>query len=492
MKKALIIALALILVLSAFVSCDKDDPNNNTDPNVTTDSSLDENTPPEQSTPSEEETLQQLIDNPKTGSLARELVPLELNNEYRFNAGDGGFTYVYKNVELTAYTELREKIEANGFAKYTETEFNSTRTSKYKNYFSTYISNVTQIDLEYHANAKRMYVTATPRVKSALPSREAPEYTAAGAEYPTIMTQFGLEDIDKNNCSMSYIIRIADGSFVIIDSGESLAGVEDRIYSILKKQAPDPNNIVISAWVITHAHSDHHGGFLLFAKKYGKSSDITLKQMVYNFPDNSNLNSVDASSQTLTKNAISNFNGDVEILKPHTGNVLRYADVSFNVLYTQENYLAVSNHFGNYNTSSMVLQMVTKEGTKVIIAADHPVSGSYGGVTWCEGALYNWYGDFIQSYVCTTFHHGLGGGADLKIYDIIQPKVVLWNVEQYRIDLNNMKENSFNKYFTGPAAPSKGIVYYVSSGSSVQIVSFDGGKANVAEYDTIADYLASK
>jgi hypothetical protein len=173
----------------------------------------------------------------------------------------------------------------------------------------------------------------------------------------------------------------------------------------------------------------------------------------------------------------------VEILKPHTGNVLYYADIRFNVLYTQEEHLATGAYFENYNSSSLVLQMVTSDGVKVFIAADQPVLSPNG----CERAVYRWYGSFVESYVSTTFHHGYGGGADNRVYYTVKPKIILWCVEQYRVELNGLKNFEHNLYFTGSDAQA---TYYIA-GDNVQILSFGEGKATVVEYDNFAQYWAS-
>lgn len=411
-------------------------------------------------------------------------------------AGDNGYTYIYENVTSDTYEAYCAMLKSRYFAQYTENEFSGTNGNNYKNYFATFISEITQVDIEFHSAASRMYVNLTPRTASVLPLREAPTYTAAGAQYPTVLVQVGHEDLSSSTSSLCLIIRIADGSFVIVDGGIGTEGVNDKIYETLVKLAPDPDDIVISAWIITHADWDHIAGFSTFAEKYRDAENITLKQMVYNYPDNSLLLDTDdhisiKNRHNNTENWANMLGDDVEILKPHTGNVLYYADIKINVLYTQEDYLVRGTSFGNYNTSSLVLQMVTSDGTKIFIGGDHPVDGSYQGYDWCEGAIYRWYGNFIESYVCTTFHHGYGGGADEAgvVYTVIRPKVVLWCANQSKIDESNLTNQTRNNYFTTNGV-ANGVTYYVA-GDNVQVMTFDDGKATVNEYGTFADYKNS-
>lgn len=406
-------------------------------------------------------------------------------------AGDNGYTYIYSDATLDTYKKCCEALKEAKLELYTETQFNGTDSEEFKNYFATFVSEEDRVDIEYHAVDSRIYVNVTPMSASVLPLKEAPAYTAVGEKYPTIFTQVGHEDI--YDCSnLCIIIRIADGSFIVIDGGVASDGVAERIYETLVKQAPDPDNIVISAWFITHADWDHAAGYLSFVRKYKGAKNINLKQFVANYPDPSLLTGNDIgleSRQNATKTEAHFLGNDVKFLKPHTGNVLYYADVKINVLYTQEDYLFRGTKFGNYNASSLVLQMITSDGTKVLIGGDHPVDGIYEGYEWCDGAIYRWYGNFIESDVCTTFHHGYGGGADEKgvVYTKIKPRIVLWTVTESRIEKDDLTNRTRNKYFT---KPSEGVdVKYYVAGDNVQVLSFADGRANVTEYDTFGEYL---
>ena len=416
-------------------------------------------------------------------------------------SGDGGYTYIYNNASASLYDAWCEKLVASDYAQYTETEFNGVKyngSNTLKNMFTTFVSTLAQVDIEYHESAKRMYVTFTPRKASVLPQREAPTTATKQTTFPISWTYYGLEDIDDSEGSMGYIVKISDGSFIVIDGGEWFSedsksnAVAKRIYDILKKQSPDPNNIVISAWIITHAHNDHAGAFWTFEREYGELSSINLKQVIYNFPERAKTNGADGNYQCSIVEAALNFASKPEILKVHTGNVLYYSGISINVLYTQENYLAVSSDFkGNYNAASLVLQFVTNEGDKIFVGADHPVSGSYEGTPWCEGAIYNWYGSFIESDVATAFHHGYYGGADSTVYYVIKPKMVLLPCEQSRIEGSNLAKMPHNKYFMDMNNRPSGVSYWTSRDTVVGIITFSNGAPQLKYYDTIGQYLNS-
>ena len=433
----------------------------------------------------------------ETGSVENIVPVLNSSNLKRISAGDGAFTYIYDSVSRDLYEDCCNMLYEEGFAQYTENEFNSSDNKN--NYFTTFVSTLAQVDVVFHQPANRMYATVTPRASSVLPQREATSYKKLLGDYPTIWTQYGLEDIDNSQPSLGYIIRIADGSFIIINSGEDFEGVEERMYSILKKQAPDPDNIVISAWLFTHAAPDNTGGFIRFANKYSNDDSITVKQFVCNLPDDSLMaNNPYEGEQVHLRHAMERFE-NAEILKPHTGNVLYYADVRINILYSQEDYLFVSD-FGNYNTASLVTQFVIDDGSVILVGADHPVSGVTGNYEGCEGALYNWYGDFIRSYVVSTFHHGMGGGADNTIYGVINPTIVLWCIDSYRIkyddcgnaypsSIGSIADFSFNRFFTQAKFTNSDVSYYVAKNDSIVILRFASGKAIPTVYESINDYM---
>jgi hypothetical protein len=182
------------------------------------------------------------------------------------------------------------------------------------------------------------------------------------------------------------------------------------------------------------------------------------------------------------------------MLKVHTGNVLYYADIKINILYTQENYLAANADgiMGNFNGASIVTQFVMADGTKLLIGADHPVDYYYNGYNWCENALVKWYGTALESYIVSTFHHGYGGGADEKIYGVIKPKLVLWSVDGARITASAtpLTQVPHNAYFT-KNAQANGVVYYTAKGTSVTILQFANGAPTVTYYNNYNEFQAS-
>ena len=413
-----------------------------------------------------------------------------------YKSGGGAHTAIFCNATKSLMKKYMSALSKEGFKKYTEVSFDGSKSGN-KNSFATYQSDDFIISIGYHKNMKRMYVTYTPKKEGwVLPPLEKPSYVPCGL--PTTITQLGTERFHPASVSMCYVIRAADGSFIVYDSdfGEGMA---ELIYDVLKKQAPDPENIIISAWIFSHPHTDHVCGFIDFAKNYANDKTITTKQIVYNFSEDTYVGSNVENLMKETAKAAEKFEG-ATLIRPHAGDVLYYADLTFRVLYTQEEYLYITEgKIEDSNGASVVTQMETENGIKVLIGGDHCVNGTYEGRPFCEGALYKWYGDFIKSDMVTMFHHGFGGGADLEVYHYIKPSIFFWPATIFRLEhdsdgseysFGSVRNRPRNQYFTDPVQAKKnGVRGYYISADGIQIADLSDKKLKVTEYKTCDKYL---
>ena len=190
----------------------------------------------------------------------REDVLLYQNARHILPSGDGGYTAIFCQVTPVFFDTHKAKLLEAGYRLYTEQCFAGNAPDT-QNLFATYESDDTVVTVGYHEADKWLIASYLPKQEGfVLPPVEPPAYTPLGADYPTLLTQVGTERFHPSAMAMCYVLRAADGSFVCIDSDFQEASA-DLIYDILKKQAPDPEHIVISAWIFTHPHTDHVGGF---------------------------------------------------------------------------------------------------------------------------------------------------------------------------------------------------------------------------------------
>ena len=210
---------------------------------------------------------------------------------------------------------------------------------------------------------------------------------------------------------MSYVIILEDGRFVIMDGG--YVQDADRLYRFLcdNNKRPD-GKIVIAAWYMSHSHGDHHGCFIEFTKKY--ASEVTLKYWIAN-PAEAWMFSA-GYSNWITDSApeLLQLYGDVKWIRPHTGQKVRFCDMTFEFIYTLEDYLPTL--FTNMNDSSTVTRMTVK-GQSVIFMGDCEKTAS--------AVIVKQQGEGLKSDIAQVNHHGYSGGAT-NLYQLIGAKYSLW------------------------------------------------------------------
>ena len=429
-----------------------------------------------------------------------------------YRGGDGAYVVIFSDVAVELFAEYVAALEHVGFSAYARTDFDGAL-DVHKNCFATYVSDAYSIDLGYHTRGfvgcgeefagGILYVTVTPRAGLTLPLTEVPAYTPVDAtKYPVTLTQLGLGKYHENSAANCYVLRLADGSFIICDAPHGVT-IDDRsvgheLYDLLRKQAPDPENIVITAWVTTHPHADHMQGLVKFANLYATDAGVTVKQFVYNFADDAVAAEMERGNQNLVREAIRKFGDGVEIVKPHAGNVLHYPGVTFHVLYTQEEQLNLSQGGRYYygNSASLVMQMVTDDGCTVLFGGDSPMNELiWENKAMTYGSIHKWYGSFIESDVMTYFHHGHPAGSRLATTQVIKPKIVLWPATWGQIELKNMTASKHAAYFTDLAegilhdTPNENGVYgWFVADDNVHVLTLRDGNATVEVYDTLDEY----
>ena len=432
-----------------------------------------------------------------------------------YRGGDGAYVVVFEDVSVALFDEYVIALEAAGFTLYTRTNFDGAL-DEHKNCFATYLSDAYSVDLGYHTRGYVgcgdafeggiLYVTVTPRKGLVLPLTEAPSYTPVDAtKYPVTLTQLGLGKYHKNSAANCYVLRLVDGSFIIYDTPHGVT-IDDRsvgheLYDLLRKQAPDPENIVITAWVTTHPHQDHMQGLVKFSNLYATGAGVTVKQFVHNFADDTVAAEFERTNQDQVREAIKRFGDGVEVVKPHTGNVLHYPGVTFRVLYTQEEHL-VLNQGGRYyygNSASLVMQMVTDDGCKVLFGGDSPMNELiWENKAMTYGSIHKWYGRMIESDVMTYFHHGFPAGSRLANTQVIKPKIVLWPSTWGQIEIAHMTSSKHAAYFTDleegilhETPNANGVYGWFVADDNVHVLCLRDGTVSITVYDTLDAYYES-
>ncbi len=80
------------------------------------------------------------------------------------------------------------------------------------------------------------------------------------------MTRFYQLETDFRyvNCGMCYVLRLESGELVVLDSGYFAPGQAEALHAFFLSLCP--GNIRIKAWIFSHAHQDHIGAFINYAR----------------------------------------------------------------------------------------------------------------------------------------------------------------------------------------------------------------------------------
>ena len=207
--------------------------------------------------------------------------------------------------------------------------------------------------------------------------------------YAYTSTELGIQRRFPNG-SM-FIIKMPDNSLFVIDGGNKLQTSERAmadLYDFCRKITgiPEGQKIVVSGWHISHIHNDHSVGFSRFLTKYSHAFD--LRNIIYN----TDLVEEDASN-TPALNQIAKLYPNARYYKPHTGERFSICGVTFDVLYTAEDWYKPNSsnklivrdsaciNYSNDNNTSMALRMTFDGKTALWLGdlekADADLMGMY-------------------------------------------------------------------------------------------------------------------
>ena len=216
------------------------------------------------------------------------------------------------------------------------------------------------------------------------------------------------------DCGMSYLIRLSDGRFIMIDGGIGEHDEVEHLYSLMCEQNVLSDGPTVAAWFITHAHWDHFNAFSKFCRLF---PTVAIGDIVYNWPR------FDMTSSPSDLTVFSERVGartDSRHIIPRQGNSFFYADAQFDVLFVCD--VIYPERIPNINDTSLVMKM------------------SLGGYTFL------WLGDAqkqASDVICTHFtpdelkcdflqvgHHGYGGGSH-ELYSAADPAYLLWPIPDF-------------------------------------------------------------
>ncbi|MBO5370496.1 MAG: MBL fold metallo-hydrolase [Clostridia bacterium] len=327
------------------------------------------------------------------------------NLTYTIDLGKGGVAYSYTGISRHSFIDACNLISENRYE----------RKSNYmiaNNEVREFVCGDDYIIAMHYPHMQEMQIVTEKN--SPFPS------------YKNIMTDFrcksSITQIALEDFGLSYVIKLGDGRFIIIDGGWEFEIEADKIMNCLNEQSPFEKPI-IAAWIMTHPHLDHYRCFMPFVQKY--ADNVVIESLIYSFPDTNNEQPILQKlfeCEAKEKEHILRFGNKVAEMGiptyvPHTGQIYNISNAHIEILSAPEDMFY--EEIDDYNKISLIFKM-TLEGQTVL---------------WCGDAYYKQarlalrWGGYLKSDILQVPHHGFCGG-EPEEYDIINPDVCMWTVSQ--------------------------------------------------------------
>ena len=371
--------------------------------------------------------------------------------------GDDTHILCWKDIERSEYEVYLATLAEEGFVAKQGYAY-----SIGENVYTLLCGEKADLFVSYLANEQTLRVYGEKANSALYPSPDQEAFVPVDGAAPTL---WQLEtDWKKGNAGMSYVIRVSDGSFVIIDGGFDSQTEVDHLYHFLKEKS-DLEKPVISAWIITHGHLDHYGAFRGMTKSY--LNQLTIKAFYYNTP----YEGFDNDYQNAFVNDMKQWTDAKRYGKLHSGMRFYVADARFDVIYTHEDLYP--SYSDNGNDTSLVLRMQL-DGKTVMFLADINASAS-------RVIEANYPATELKSDIVQYAHHGYEGATKL-LYDMIQAPTILWPMNICGWDANGEPQKVFERWIdsTVPSATTEINSYMAFQADYVKKIYVSG--AGTAEF----------
>lgn len=335
-----------------------------------------------------------------------------LNNVPRYSGdirrlielGDDSYMLYIEDAEESDFTAYCDQLKREGYTLYAE---HSAADNRFASYIGAY-----NLHVYYTAYADELRIIVDP-AEAPLPTRSADVaayQTVTEPKVSMIGLNYSLGEKASNGLCMAFLLP--NGEFLLVDGGFVVTTETDYLYNRLKEIAPDPNNIVIASWFLTHAHSDHTPAFNDFVTRH--HADVTIRQVVYNFTTEAQYDIKETGTTEAKVREIVLLLDETEVIKAHTGQVFHYPGASVEMLFTFDDYLPKDLPY--VNATSLIFRVDLGGQTTMILgdASEHitPLA--------CK-----MYGDYLESDIVQVSHHGYDG-ATPELYNRIDAHTALW------------------------------------------------------------------
>ncbi|MBQ7036261.1 MAG: MBL fold metallo-hydrolase [Clostridia bacterium] len=254
-----------------------------------------------------------------------------------------------------------------------------------------------------------------------------PSATPVEEKCDTLLTQMKTIFFSCDN-GMCYIIRLADGSFVIIDGGVGTFDEPEHFLEILNAQKMGDGVPLIRAWFITHPHRDHFGLFEVLMETH--RGDFLLDTLIYNWPDK---DYAQHRGNTTRFDEIAEKHEGFSVITGRTGYTFTYGENVFEILFSPDDILPKK--LGNVNDTSLVIRHTYKDKT-ILYLSDVMTPSAEIILEECREKT-------LRADILQVAHHGFWGASD-DLYRVIRPKTLLWPIPDYHyFNMSQLPQNDY-------------------------------------------------
>ena len=330
------------------------------------------------------------------------------------DVGEGAFQIYSLDSTMEKYEAYCAKLAEAGFTLYTTNVMNKTHCATYYN--DEIVVNVLfaggDPDGIIGTSADRaLRIVAEPLSNTNLPMLAPESDPTDAAVTPVTFTMLDSAanrsgKIESRDGKLCLIIRLSNGHFIVIDSNHN-SGQGKAISDYLRSLTPD-GKPVIEAWIFTHFHQDHIGGFVNFCEVTNFLRYTTIKSVIYNFPNDRVIQT--ASHSTRDMQNIDTFYGTLKdklaatgtkFYQARTGQKYYFGNAEIEILWTYED-IAPHNIFEDRSNPTCIGFSVNIAGQKLMITGDSSTE------EFNMAAIR--YGDYLKSDIVQLSHHGYGDG----------------------------------------------------------------------------------
>ena len=225
------------------------------------------------------------------------------------------------------------------------------------------------------------------------------------------------------NQNMSFVVVNSAGEIIVIDGGYTADA--QFLINMLKELQPNAEKPVVTAWLITHGHSDHIEAISAVIN----SGEVVVNAIYHDMPTeeawaaakaagyDQGSGDADTAARVALYEAIASAN--ITVVRPQTGVSLVFGSAKFDILYTPTDDGTYTSNFGN--NSSVIYKLVTSEKS-VLFLGDAGTDASH----WLVANK----AQELDSDIVQMAHHGQNGVRQ-DCYQAISPSIALWPTPQW-------------------------------------------------------------